>query len=374
MLRTLVIFLLVTLYSFACIAQQCYVFVGSYNKDKTKEGIYVFKMDTVTGALTKVSAVDSVLNPAYLTLSPDGNYLYACTEAKTPGAGSVSSYAFNPQTKALTFINSQKSSGENPIYVATDNAGKWLLNGSYNEGSLSAYRLNNEGKIDSPAQVLTFTGTSLNKERQERSHIHSTVFSRNGRYLFAPDLGADKIWCFAFDSTKQTPLQPTVQKFIKTIPGSGPRHLVFDAAGKYAYCTEELTGTVSVYKYYKGKLKHIQRVNAHADSVTTQFSSSDIHLSPDRKFLYASNRGEENNIAIYSIQKNGRLKLAGYQSTFGKTPRIFAISANGKFVIAANQSTGNIVVFKRNATTGLLTYTGFEVKAEGATCVKIRQY
>jgi 6-phosphogluconolactonase len=374
MLRKLTTFFLILLFSFACMAQQCYVFVGSYNKDKTKEGIYVFEMDTISGALTKVSAVDSVLNPAYLTLSPNGKFVYACTDAKTPGAGSVSSFAFNHQLKTLTFVNSQKSSGENPIYITTDNAGKWLLNGSYNEGSLSAYRLTNAGEINSSAQVLTFTGTSLNKERQERSHIHSTVFSRNGKYLFAPDLGADKIWCFAFDSTKQTPLQPTIQKFIKTIPGSGPRHLVFDAAGKYAYCTEELSGTVSAYKYNKGKLKRIQRVNAHADTVTTQFSSSDIHLSPDGKFLYASNRGEENNIAIYSIQKNGKLKLAGYQPTLGKTPRIFAISANGKFVIAANQSTGNIVVFKRNATTGLLTYTGFEVKAEGATCVKIQQY
>ena len=111
-------------------AQQCYVFVGSYNKDKTKEGIYVYEMDTISGALTKVSAVDSVLNPAYLTLSPNGKFVYACTDAKTPGAGSVSSFAFNPQLKTLTFVNSQKSSGENPIYVATDNAGKWLLNGS----------------------------------------------------------------------------------------------------------------------------------------------------------------------------------------------------------------------------------------------------
>jgi 6-phosphogluconolactonase (cycloisomerase 2 family) len=200
------------------------------------------------------------------------------------------------------------------------------------------------------------------------------VFSPKGDYVFIPDLGSDKIWCYRFDSLAGGPLKYAETPFITTTPGSGPRHLVFDAAGKYAYCTEELSGTVSAYKYNKGKLKRIQRVNAHSDTVSTQFSSSDIHLSPDGKFLYASNRGEENNIAIYSIRKNGKLKLVGYQPTLGKTPRIFAISANGKFVIAANQSTGNIVVFKRNATTGLLTYTGFEVKAEGATCVKIRQY
>jgi len=374
MLRTLTTFFLILLFSLGCMAQQCYVFVGSYNKDKTKEGIYVFEMDTISGALTKVSAVDSVLNPAYLTLSPNGKFVYACTDAKTPGAGSVSSFAFNPQLKTLTFVNSQKSGGENPVYVSVNNSGKWLVNANYTEASVSVYPLTTDGTIKETRELIKFEGSSLNKDRQEKAHTHSAVFSPKGDYVFIPDLGSDKIWCYRFDSLAGGPLKYAETPFITTTPGSGPRHLVFDAAGKYAYCTEELSGTVSAYKYNKGKLKRIQRVNAHSDTVSTKFSSSDIHLSPDGKFLYASNRGEENNIAIYSIRKNGKLKLVGYQPTLGKTPRIFAISANGKFVIAANQSTGNIVVFKRNATTGLLTYTGFEVKAEGATCVKIRQY
>lgn len=372
MFRLLSILLPGLLCSFYCVAQHCYVFVGSYNKDKTKDGIYVFEMDTVSGALTKVSSVNSVLNPAYLTLSPDGKYVYACTEAKTPGAGSVSSFAFNQQLKIVTFVNSQKSSGENPVYVATDKTGKWLANGCYTEGSLGIYSLES-GRIGAQWQRSVFKGKSLNKERQERAHIHSTVFSPDYKYLFTPDLGSDKIWCFKFDSANQHPIKST-HKTIKTTPGSGPRHLVFDAVGNYAYCTEELSGSIAVYKFSKGKLQPIQRIFAHPDSLKSGFSGSDLHLSPDGKFLYSSNRGFENNIAVFSVGSTGLLTLTGYHTSGGNHPRIFALSPTGKFVVVANQVTGNVVVFKRNPITGLLEDTGIEVQVEEASCVKIRQY
>lgn len=373
MFRIVVIFLVVALCSLGCMAQQCYVFAGSYNLDKTKDGIYVFEMDTITGSLTKVSAVSNVLNPAYLTLSANGNYIYACTEAKTPGAGSVSSYAFNPQTKALTFINSKQSAGENPVYVATDKSGKWLANGCYTEGSLGLYSLEN-GLIGAQWQKMFFRGESINKERQERAHIHSTVFSPDYKFLFAPDLGSDKIWCFKFDSTQQYPIKLAFLNTVKTTAGSGPRHLVFHPNGQFAYCTEELSGTVSAYSYKNGKLKHLQRINAHPDSLKDGFSGSDLHVSADGKFLYSSNRGVENNIAIFSIKPDGKLALLGYHTSGGNHPRIFALTPTNKFVVVANQVTGNIVVFKRNATTGLLEDTGVEVTIEGVSCVKIRQY
>jgi 6-phosphogluconolactonase (cycloisomerase 2 family) len=374
MFRLLSILLPGLLCSFCCVAQHCYVFVGSYNKDKTKEGIYVFEMDTVSGALTKVSAVDSVLNPAYLTLSPDGKYIYACTEAKTPGAGSVSSFSFNQQLKTLTFVNSQKSGGENPIYVSLDNSGKWLINANYTEASVSAYPVTTEGIIKESREFIRFEGSSINKDRQEKAHTHSAVFSPKGDYVFIPDLGSDKIWCYRFDSLAGGPLKYAESPFITTAPGSGPRHLVFHPNGKYAYCTEELSGTVTTYSYANGILTRMQRINAHPDSLKSGFSGSDLHLSPGGKFLYSSNRGFENNIAIFAIKRNGKLKLKGYHTSGGNHPRIFALSPTGKFVVVANQVTGNVVVFKRNPITGLLEDTGIEVQVEGASCVKIRQY
>lgn len=374
MIKKTVIFLLILCVNFNCYSQNSYVFVGSYNSDKNKEGIYVFQLDTATGNLKKITTVKNILNPSYLTISPNGKYIFACTETKTPNAGSVSSFEFKPQDKSLTFINSQKSGGENPVFISVHKNGKWLVNANYTEGSVSVYPITAAGKIDSIAQNFSYSEGSVNIERQDRSHVHSAVFSPNFDFVFLPDLGADKIRSYRFDSTKKQPLSENQYPFTSAVLGSGPRHFTFDPNGKFAYCVEELTGTVSVYVYANGKLDRIQRINAHTDAVKEGFNSGDIHISPDGRFLYASNRGEENNIAIFSIQSNGTLKTVGYQSTFGKTPRIFTIDSTGKFLIVANQTSGDLVVFKRNPVTGVLKKTGTELKVENPSCVQIRHY
>ena len=189
-----------------------------------------------------------------------------------------------------------------------------------------------------------------------------------------PDLDADKIRSYRFDRTKRKPLSENQYPFTQATLGSGPRHFTFHPDGKFAYCVEEITGTISVYAYGNGKLDRIQRINAHTDVFKEGYGSGDIHISPDGHFLYASNRGEENNIAIFSIESNGTLKTVGYQSTFGKTPRIFTIDSAGKFLITANQTSGNVVVFKRNSVTGLLKKSGTEIKVENASCVQIKHY
>jgi 6-phosphogluconolactonase len=373
--RKTIITVLFTLFlSLNFYSQNTYVFVGSYNWNKNKKGIYVFKLDTVTGKLKKTTTVKNVLNPSYLTVSPNGNYIYACTDTKTPNAGSVSSFEFKPQNKTLTFINSQKSGGENPVYLSVHKNGKWLVNANYTEGSVAVHSLTVDGKISPIVQNFSYSEGSVNQERQDRSHVHSSVFSPNYDFIFLPDLGADKIRCYQFDSLQKEPLQETKYPFTPATLGSGPRHFTFHPNGKFAYCIEELTGTISAYKYENGKLDSIQRIAAHSDEFTDGFNSGDIHISPDGRFLYASNRGEENNIAIFSIENDGILKTVGYQPTFGRTPRIFAIDSHGKFIIVANQSTGNLVVFKRDSVTGLLKKSGAEMKVKNASCVQIKEY
>ncbi|KIA86291.1 lactonase family protein [Flavobacterium sp. AED] len=374
MTKTIATFLFTFFISFNFYSQNSYVFVGSYNSDKNKEGIYVFQLDTLTGNLKKITSVKNILNPSYLTVSPNGKYIFACTETKTPNAGSVSSFEFKPQNKTLTFINSQKSGGENPVYLSVHKNEKWLINANYTQGSVSVYPITTDGKINPIAQNFSYSEGSINKERQDRSHVHSAVFSPNYDFIFLPDLGADKIRSYRFDCAKEQPLSENQYPFTQTTLGSGPRHFTFHPDGKFAYCVEELTGTISVYKYEDGKLDAIQRINAHSEEFKEGFNSGDIHISPDGRFLYASNRGEENNIAIFSIESNGRLKTIGYQSTFGKTPRIFTIDSTGKFLIVANQSSGDVIVFKRNSVTGLLKKSGTEIKVENASCVQIKQY
>ena len=371
-LKTL-IFTIIFLATFNLFAQNTYVFLGSYNRDKTAEAIQVYQLDTLKGKLSKVTSAKNIINPSYLTLSPNGKFLYACTDTKTPNAGSVSSFEFNPENKTLTFLNKQSSGGENPVYVSVHKSGKWLVNANYTEGSVSVHPILENGKIDSLAQNFQYTDGSVNKERQTKSHVHSAIFSPQNDYLFLPDLGADKIRCYQFDQNKKQPLIETKNPFTKTDLEAGPRHFTFHPNQKFGYCIEEMAGAISVYQYENGTLNKIQRINTHSDKIKSGFESSDIHISPDGKFLYATNRGKENNIAIFSIDKNGLLKNIGYQSTLGKHPRIFAIDESGKFLIATNVLTGNVVVFKRNQKTGMLKKTENKIKMDNVSCVQIKR-
>lgn len=369
------ILLIITIFFFIIIhSQNTYVFFGSFNRDKKAEGIFVYQLDTIKGKLSKVTTVKNILNPSYLTLSLNGKYVFACTESKTKNSGSVSSFEFNPENKTLNLINSQKSGGENPVYLTAHENGKWLINGNYTEGSASVYPVSENGMIHPMVQNFQFIEGSINAGRQERSHIHSTVFSPNSDYVFMPDLGADKIRCYKFNDQKNEPLEGCEIPYTPTNLGSGPRHFTFHPNGNFAYCIEELTGTVSVYRYFDGALKSIQRINTHSEKFKDDFDSSDVRVSPDGKFLYASNRGFENNIAIFSIQNNGTLRTIGYQSIFGKHTRVFAIDESGKFLITTNAQSGNVTIFKRDQKTGLLKKVGNKIKIKSVSCVQIKKY
>jgi 6-phosphogluconolactonase len=357
-----------------CFSQQEYVFFGSYNWDKTTEGIYVYQLDSDNGKLTKVTTYTGISNPSYLTISPSGKYIYACTESKTPNGGSVSSYAFDSETKAFTFLNKQDSGGENPVYVSVHKNEKWLVNGNYTDASFSVYPLLENGSIDSIVQNVHFTEGSVYSKRQEKAHIHSAVFNPTCDYIFFPDLGADKIRIYPFNTTKKEPVVTNEASFIKNEPGSGPRHFTFSPNGKFAYCIEEISGTICAFNYTNNVMKKIQRIATHSEKTNEDFESSDIHISPDGKFLYATNRGKKNNIAIYSITENGLLQFIDYQSTHGKHPRSFAITATGNYVIVTNVTTSNVVVFKRNIVTGLLKKVGRKLKIKNVSCVKTKRY
>ena len=367
--------LLLSLFFFVQLhAQNTYVFFGSYNQDKSSEGIYVYQLDSISGALSRICTVGNVLNPSYITLSPNGKYLYASTESKIPTGGKLSSFEFDIQNKTLRFINSQPSGGENPVYLTVHENGKWLVNANYTGGSVSVYPLAKNGAIWPFVQNFFYPEGSINKNRQEGSHVHSAVFSPDFDYVFLPDLGSDKIRCYHFNSDKNAPLEDAEKPFTKTTPGSGPRHLSFNPEGTFAYCIEELTGTLTAYRYQKGKLNRIQRTPTHIKSYKGDFASSEVHISPDGKFLYAANRGEENNIAIFKILRNGTLKVVGYQSSLGNHPRVFALSEDGMFLVATNLNSGNVFVFKRNSKTGLLNQIGQEVRIPHVSCVQIRKY
>lgn len=368
-LKLLALFIFANLYS-----QQQFVFFGSYNWNEDQEAIYIYQLDNESGKLTKITSVKGIVNPSYITISNDGKYLYASSESKIKDGGTVSSFQFDVESKGLTYLNSQKSGGENPVYLSVHKNGKWLVNGNYTDASVSVYPLLENGKIDSLAQILKFSEGSINSDRQAQAHIHSAVFSPDFNSIFFTDLGADKIRIYPFENTDLKPLNVEKSTFLKTKPGSGPRHFIFNKNGKKAYCIEEMLGEISVYNLTENHLAEIQKIPTHPAKIKEGFESSDIHISPDGKFLYATNRGKENNIAIFKIQSNGTLETVGYQKTYGKHPRTFMIDETGKFVIVANTGSNKVVIFKRNSTTGLLQKVGKSVKITNVSCVKTKIY
>jgi len=352
-----------------------YLFAGSYTDGKPGDGIKVYRIDTGSGALTLVSTVENITNPSYITLSPDGKYLYACTETRMHGRGSVTAFAFDSISGRLSFINNHPSGGENPVYLTVDAGSKWLVNANYTGGSVSVFPLLPDGSIGPIAQLFPFKDSSVNEERQDSAHIHAVVFTPSHDYLLAPDLGADKIRLFDFNPLRSKPLMTDTSSFIRTSEGSGQSHLVFHPRLPYAYCVEELSGTVSTWYYSQlhNTLSFRQRLSSYAHE-QDDYASADIHISPDGNFLYASNREDENSLAIFAIDTaSGLLRLLGHQTTMGQHPRNFVIDPTGKWLMVANMLSDNIVVFERRSN-GQLQYTGHQITMHHPSCLQIRTY
>lgn len=355
------------------IAQSYNLFIGTYTGTGSK-GIYVYQFNTQTGKAEAITSTDSLANPSYLAVAPNGKYIYAVNEASSKDTGYISALSFDKATRKLTLLNRQLSGGDHPCYVAIDNTGKWVISGNYTGGSLAALPVNADGSLLPPVQSVQHYGSSVDKRRQEKPHVHSTVFSPDYKFVFSPDLGMDKVMIYQFDPSDKEPLKPAAQAYAASEPGSGPRHFTFHPNKKFAYLIEEMSGTVVAYNYNNGRLSFIQRLATHPEDYAGAIGSADIHVSPDGKFLYASNRGDENNIAIFSInQKTGKLKAKGYQPTLGKTPRNFMIDPTGNYLLVANQETNNIVIFKRNKQTGLLQPTGTQIEIPKPVCLKMSE-
>lgn len=351
-------------------AQEYFLFAGTYTGSGSK-GIYVYRFNAATGAAEWVSNTDSSNNPSYLAIAPNKKNLYAVNETGGEQPGAVSAYTFDRADGSLTFLNSQPAGGDAPCYITIDKTGCWAVVANYSGGNRSVFPIAADGALQPYAQLVQDTGSSGNKERQEKAHVHAVVFSPDQRYLFSPDLGTDKLMAYQFKPNQKQPLQPAQPAFVKTTSGNGPRHFTFSPNKKFAYLVEELSGTVAAFAYNNGKLTFLQRISTHPADFKGAKGSADIHLSPDGKFLYASNRGDANSIAVFSVTTNGKLQLKGIQSTLGLHPRNFIIDPTGAYLLVANRDSDAVVIFKRSAKTGLLRDTGKRIQVPKPVCLQM---
>ena len=365
--------ILFTLLSFFGFSQENYLIIGSY-APKNSEGIYVYKFNSVTGEPVFVSSIKAS-NPSFLAVSPNQKFIYAVNEnadsTRFTVTGYIAAFSFDKTNGKLSFINKHESGGKHPCYVTVDKSGKWVIAGNYSSGSLAVLPVKANGSLDSAVQVIQHEGRGVVEGRQDDPHVHAAVLSNDNKTLYVPDLGIDKVMIYKFNN-KTGKLTNAPMPFALTEPGAGPRHFDIHPNNKYAYLMEELTGTVSVFEIYKdGSLESIQNISSLPREFDGDIGSADIHVSPDGKFLYASNRGESNTIGIFKINPaTGLLTWVDHQSTLGKTPRNFNFDPTGNFLLVANQNTHDIIIFKRDKITGLLTDTGKKINVHSPVCLK----
>lgn len=344
-----------------------HLLIGTYTSGKS-EGIYVYKFNASTGEFTAESIAKNVKNPSFLAISPNEKFVYSAGEIDKNGA--VYAFSFDKKSGNLTQLSTQSSNGNYPCHVAIDKTGKWVIAGNYGAGSLTVLPVEANGGLGKPTQTIQHEGKGKNPDRQEAPHVHSINIAPNNVDVFVADLGIDKLVTYSLDA-KTGMLIKGNPPFTKLEDGTGPRHFTMHPNGKFAYVIQELSSQITTFDYKKGSLTAIQSISTLPTDYKGANSCADIHISPDGKFLYGSNRIHDS-IVIYSIdQKTGKLTYIINESTKGKKPRNFMIDPTGNYVLVANQETDNIVIFKRDAQKGTLTPTGQEISVPNPVCLKM---
>lgn len=344
------------------------VLIGTYTNTGKSKGIYVYSFDPASGKLSYKNEV-AASDPSFLALSTDRKRLYAVNELST-GGGAVSAYNYHPDDGRLVLLNTKPTYGDSPCHVIVDQKDQHVVVSNYSGGSLTIFGIQPDGSLTEKVQLIKHEGSGPDKSRQEKPHVHSACLSPDGKFLLVQDLGTDLINVYPYEaSNRNTPLSTEVNT-AKASPGSGPRHIAFSKNGKYVYLVQEMKGAVTVYAYNNGQLMSLQEISMLTPSFKGDVGAADIHLSPDGKYLYASNRGEANDIAMYAVnEQNGKLTHIGNQSVEGKGPRNFAISPDGKYLLVANQYTDEVIVFARDEKTGQLKGTGNRIEVGAPVCV-----
>lgn len=359
-------------------SKEMLVYIGTYTSGKSQsEGIYVYKLNLETGELKRYKTIKNVVEPSYLTIDGNKKYLYAVNETETyegEKSGAVSAFAIDRKTGDLTFLNKQASLGGAPCYITTAENGKFVLVANYLGGNAAVFPIEAGGKLGASVDTKQNSGSGPNKDRQEAAHAHSINLDHKNHFAYLCDLGVDKIFVYEFEE-KSGKLKPNAeQPFFQAKAGAGPRHFAFHPDGKIAFVINELDSSVTALEFdsKRGTLKEIQTVSTLPNDFNgTNNTCADVHVSPNGRFLYGSNRGHDSIVSYKIDAQNGKLELIEHTSTQGKTPRNFAIEPGGKFLLAANQNSDSIVVFRIDEKTGKLTSTGNTAQVPSPVCLKL---
>ena len=347
-------------------------------------GIHLFQVDRSTGALTPTGVYELGTSPNCLAVNAVGTCLYSTNETDRVGEGkegTVSAFAINQADGQLTLLNTVRSGGAGPTYVSIHPSGKFLLVANYFGGSVAVLPILPDGRVGTATDIKQDSGTVGPKKAtnapagsfafsgHDRTHAHMIQADASGRFVLHVDLGLDQIFVWKFDERTGV-LTPNDPPSVSLPPGDGPRHLFFHPNGRWCYSLQEEGSTIVLFDYdpAKGRLALRQTVSSLPPGFTGSNFCSEILVSGDGRFVYAGNRLHDS-VGIFSIGKNGELTFVGEEWTRGNYPRSFNFDPTGQFFYVCNQRADNVTVFRVDAKTGGLAFTGQYIPVGNPSCV-----
>ncbi|MCX7787305.1 MAG: lactonase family protein [Spirochaetes bacterium] len=363
------------------------VFIGTYTEpirfgtgvvlQGKGKGIYWLTLDLSDGSLQWEGFTEQVRNPSYLTVSPNRMFLYTVNELKEyegKQSGSLTAYRIDWLHKRFLFLNRQPSLGTDPCHVTINSEGTHLFVSNFMSGSVVVFPIHADGSLGEPTDFIQHQGSSVDPVRQTGPHAHSLTLDLAERFAFVPDLGIDQIVIYSFDQKTGKLLKAP----IPTCPvskGAGPRHFEFHPSGRFAFLINELASTLQLYEFdgETGNLILKQTVSTLPIGYTGPNTCADLHVHPSGRFVYGSNRGHDSIVVFNMDEENGSLQYNYHQSTFGKTPRNFAVDPTGNYLVVANQDSDMIVTFKIDTKDGKLIKAS-SIEIPTPVCVKLIEY
>ncbi|MFC5648895.1 lactonase family protein [Paenibacillus solisilvae] len=341
-------------------------YIGSYAR-KEEEGIYSARFDEETGQMDLEEGTIGIENPSFLTLDREGTTLLAVSEVGGSEHGSVISYSRNPERGRLEAVTELSTLGGSPCHLIVDQQQRFVITTNYMGGNVCSFKLGEDSVLAGLADHVTHTGRGPRDDRQEAAHPHSAIVDRANRFVLVADLGTDKLVHYRLEGETGRLI---AHHETKTAPGAGPRHFAFHPDKELLYVVNELDCTVSVYNYdsESSGLTLLQVISTLPESYTGESTCADIHLTSDGRYLYASNRGHDS-LAVYQVLQDGQLAVVEYASSGGRTPRNFAITADNRYVLIANQDSNNIVSCRIDPESGRLQATGHEIQVKAPVCI-----
>ena len=346
------------------------VFLGTYTKGESK-GIYSCRFDDATGVLSDLRLAAETPSPSFLALHTTGKFLYAVNETESfegTASGSVTAYRITDSDRGtLEKLNTVSSHGAHPCHLVVTPESESIIIANYTGSTVTAIEILDDGSLGKPLNKIVHEGSSILKPRQSEPHPHAVNLDPANKFVFVSDLGMDQIICYELEKGGRLS-EPRGSTAVS--PGAGPRHFAFHPKGSFGYLLNEISRTITAFRYDQpsGRLVEIQTISTVPDG-WSRGSTAEIFVHPGGRFLYASNRGHDSIACFHIHQGCGKLSLVDIEKTGGRTPRNFNLDPSGKWIIAANQSSGDLHVLAINQKTGALDPAGGRLEIPNPVCV-----